>query len=58
MYNEVLKAANLKGDEIIFDLYCGAGSIALFLAHKAKEVYGFEIIRSSLENAERKMRKE
>ena len=57
LYNEVLKAANLKGDEIIFDLYCGAGSIALFLAHKAKEVYGFEIIRSSLENAEKNAEK-
>ena len=51
LYNEVLKAANLKGDEIVFDLYCGAGSIALYLAKKAKEVFGFEVIRSSLENA-------
>ena len=57
LYNEVLKAANLKGDEIIFDLYCGAGSIGIFLAHKAKEVYGFEIIRSSLENAEKNAEK-
>ena len=38
-------------------MYCGAGSIALFLAHKAKEVYGFEIIRSSLENAEKNAEK-
>ena len=51
LYNEVLKAANLRGDEIVFDLYCGAGSIALYLAKKAKEVFGFEVIRSSLENA-------
>ena len=51
LYDEVLKAANLKGDEIVFDLYCGAGSIALYLAQKAKEVFGFEVIRSSLENA-------
>ena len=51
LYNEVLKASNLKGDEIVFDLYCGAGSIALYLAKKAKEVFGFEVIRSSLENA-------
>jgi len=51
LYNEVLKAADLKGDEIVFDLYCGAGSIALYLAKKAKEVFGFEVIRSSLENA-------
>ena len=51
LYNEVLKAADLKGNEIVFDLYCGAGSIALYLAKKAKEVFGFEVIRSSLENA-------
>ena len=57
LYNEVLNAANFKGDEIVFDLYCGAGSIALYLAHKVKEVFGFEIIRSSLENAQRNAEK-
>ena len=53
MYDEVLKIAGLNGDEIVYDLYCGTGSIALYLASKAKEVYGFEVIRSSLENAEK-----
>ena len=53
LYNEVLKIAGLNGDEIVYDLYCGTGSIALYLASKAKEVYGFEVIRSSLENAEK-----
>ena len=42
----------LKGDEVVYDLYCGAGSISLFLAQKAKFVYGFDIIVSSIENAE------
>ncbi len=53
LYEEVKKAANLKGDEIVYDLYCGTGSIALYLASHVKEVYGFEVIRSSLENAEK-----
>ena len=53
LYDEVLKIAGLNGDEIVYDLYCGTGSIALYLASKAKEVYGFEVIRSSLENAEK-----
>ena len=53
LYEEVKKAADLKGDEIVYDLYCGTGSIALYLANYVKEVYGFEVIRSSLENAEK-----
>jgi 23S rRNA (uracil-5-)-methyltransferase RumA len=53
LYDEVVNAASLKGDEVVYDLYCGTGSIALYLAKKVKVVYGFEVIRSSLENAER-----
>jgi 23S rRNA (uracil1939-C5)-methyltransferase len=57
LYQEVEKAAELSGNEVIFDLYCGTGTIGLFLANKAKEVYGFEIIRSSLEDAEKNAEK-
>jgi 23S rRNA (uracil1939-C5)-methyltransferase len=57
LYQEVEKAAELSGNEIIFDLYCGTGTIGLFLAKKAKEVYGFEVIRSSLEDAEKNAEK-
>ena len=53
LYQEVEKAAQLTGNEVIFDLYCGTGTIGLFLAKKAKEIYGFEVIRSSLEDAEK-----
>ena len=52
LYEQVEKAASLTGEEIVYDLYCGTGTIALYLARKAKEVFGFEVIRSSLENAE------
>ena len=44
LYDEVLKIAGLNGDEIVYDLYCGTGSIALYLASKAKEVYGLSLI--------------
>jgi 23S rRNA (uracil1939-C5)-methyltransferase len=57
LYQEVEKVAELSGNEVIFDLYCGTGTIGLFLANKAKEVYGFEIIRSSLEDAEKNAEK-
>jgi 23S rRNA (uracil1939-C5)-methyltransferase len=57
LYQEVEKAAQLTGNEVIFDLYCGTGTIGLFLAKKAKEIYGFEVIRSSLEDAEKNAEK-
>ena len=51
LYEQVAIYANLSGNEIIYDLYSGTGTISLFLAKNAKHVYGFEVIRSSLENA-------
>ncbi|MEG2811189.1 MAG: 23S rRNA (uracil(1939)-C(5))-methyltransferase RlmD [Clostridium sp.] len=51
LYNKALEFADLKGDEIVFDAYCGAGTISLFLAKKAKKVYGVEIIEEAIENA-------
>ena len=53
LYKEVEKLIDFKGDEIVYDLYCGTGTIGLFLAQNAKEVYGFEVIRSALEDAEK-----
>mgnify|MGYP001207157787 CR=1 FL=1 len=52
LYQQVKKLIGFKGDEIVYDLYCGTGTIGLFLADKAKEIYGFEVIRSALEDAE------
>lgn len=51
LYDKVLEVADLKGDEIVFDLYCGIGSISLFLARKAKRVYGVEIVKPAVQNA-------
>ena len=52
LYNETAKAAGLTGEDIVFDLYCGTGTIGLYLSRQAKEVYGFEVIRSAIEDAE------
>ena len=51
LYRKALEFAGLTGDEIVWDLYCGIGTISLFLAQKAKQVYGVEIIPAAVENA-------
>ena len=53
LYEEVEKATGLTGEEVVYDLYCGTGTIGLFLSRKAKEIFGFEVIRSALEDAEK-----
>lgn len=52
LYNKALEYADLNGDEIVFDAYCGTGTITLFLSQKAKKVYGVEIIEQAIENAQ------
>lgn len=51
LYNKALEYANLTSNEIVFDAYCGTGTISLFLAEKAKKVYGVEIIEEAIKNA-------
>jgi len=51
LYNKALEFANLSGNETVFDLYCGIGSISLFLAKKAKRVYGVEVVKPAVQNA-------
>ncbi len=52
LYSTVLEFANLKGDEIVYDLYSGAGTIAIYLSEKVKEVYAFESVESAVKDAE------
>ena len=56
LYQKALAYADLNGNETVIDAYCGTGTISLFLAQKAKKVYGIEIvapaIRDAKENAE------
>lgn len=51
LYSKALEYANLSGNEIVFDAYCGTGTITLFLSQKAKKVYGVEIVEQAIENA-------
>lgn len=51
LYSLALDFAGLTGNETVWDLYCGIGTISLFLAQKAKKVYGVEIIPQAIENA-------
>ena len=51
LYAEILKEAKLTGKEIVFDLYCGTGTMALYLARQAKEVIGFEVVGVAVEDA-------
>ena len=51
LYSQALEYAGLKGDETVWDLYCGIGTISLFLAQKAKQVYGVEIVPPAIDDA-------
>ncbi|MFA5527029.1 MAG: 23S rRNA (uracil(1939)-C(5))-methyltransferase RlmD [Peptostreptococcales bacterium] len=51
LYATALSYADLKGDEIVFDLYSGIGTISLFLAQKAKKVIGVEIVEEAVKDA-------
>ncbi|MDO4268319.1 MAG: 23S rRNA (uracil(1939)-C(5))-methyltransferase RlmD [Eubacteriales bacterium] len=51
LYSTALEYAGLTGDEVVWDLYCGIGTISLFLAQKAKKVYGVEIVPQAIDDA-------
>ena len=51
LYRTALEYAGLTGKETVWDLYCGIGTISLFLAQKAKQVYGVEIVPPAIADA-------
>ena len=51
LYNQALAYARLSGSETVIDAYCGAGTISLFLATGAAEVYGIEIVAQAIDDA-------
>ncbi len=53
LYRTLLEAADLKGNEIIYDLYCGTGSMAIYLSAHAKQITGVELVESAIKNAEK-----
>ena len=53
LYEMVLNMAELQGDESVLDLYCGTGTISIFLSQNAKRVTGVESVKESVKNAKR-----
>ncbi|MBR5508996.1 MAG: 23S rRNA (uracil(1939)-C(5))-methyltransferase RlmD [Lachnospiraceae bacterium] len=53
LYETALEYADLQGNETVWDLYCGIGTISLFLAQKAGKVYGVEIVPEAIADAKR-----
>ena len=51
LYGTALEYAGLTGNETVWDVYCGIGTISLFLAQKAQKVYGVEIVPQAIEDA-------
>ncbi|MHC2183603.1 23S rRNA (uracil1939-C5)-methyltransferase [Paenibacillus sp. PvR052] len=53
LYGKALEYAQLSGEEVVIDAYCGIGTISLFLAQRAGKVYGVEIVPEAIEDARR-----
>ena len=51
LYNTAIEMANLSKDDILFDLYCGIGTIGIFASSYVKKVYGIEIVEQAIEDA-------
>ena len=51
LYEKAVELADLKGDETVLDLYCGIGTISLFFARKARQVFGVEIVPEAIADA-------
>ena len=51
LYNLAIQKAELTGNETIFDLYCGIGTIGIFASKHVKQVYGIEIIPQAIQDA-------
>ncbi len=51
LYTSAMEMANIKKEDIVFDLYCGIGTISLFVAGSCKEIHGIEIVPEAVEDA-------
>lgn len=56
LYDKAVSYAGLTGDETVWDMYCGIGTISLCLAKHAKKVYGVEIVPQAIEDAKENAR--
>lgn len=53
LYNKALEFAALSGNETVVDVYCGTGTISLYLAKHAQKVYGIEIVAPAIDDAKK-----
>ncbi|NMB26815.1 MAG: 23S rRNA (uracil(1939)-C(5))-methyltransferase RlmD [Tissierellia bacterium] len=51
LYNKVVEYLDLKGNETVVDLYCGIGTIAIYISKYAKKVYGVEVVKDAIDDA-------
>lgn len=56
LYDVILDVADLKSEDLVYDLYCGGGTISLYLSEYVREVIGVEVIESAVENAKANIR--
>ena len=53
LYNKAIEVADLKGNEVIYDLYSGIGTISICISSKVKKVYGIEVVTDAVKDAKR-----
>ena len=51
LYNQVIEYGAFSGEEVVYDLYCGAGAIALYVADRVRQVVGFELVEDAVRDA-------
>ena len=51
LYNKAIEYLDLKKDDVVFDIYSGTGTISLYIANKAKKVYGIESVKAAIDDA-------
>ena len=56
LYNKVVEYLNLKGHETVADLYCGIGTISIYISKYARKVYGVEVVKEAIEDAKENLK--
>jgi 23S rRNA (uracil1939-C5)-methyltransferase len=51
LYDKIVEFAGLTGNEVVYDLYCGTGTISLYISKQVKQVYGFELVPAAIHDA-------
>lgn len=51
LYNKAIEYLDLNEEDVVYDLYCGIGTISIYMANKVKRVYGVEIIKDAIQDA-------